>query len=199
MAKSKKRVKTKTRKSKNKKIKTKITKTKSSKKNLKTKKPIIVAVSGGFDPIHAGHIRYIREAAKLGNKLVVILNNDNWLALKKGYAFMPVQERKEVLENIKDVDEVVVTSHEPGTTDYSVCTTLKEVKPDIFANGGDRTSDNIPEVAVCKEIGTTMVFNIGQGGKMQSSSWLLKNFSESLDGMCSCGSMKKYDLCHGKK
>lgn len=163
------------------------------------KKKVTVAVSGGFDPIHAGHIRMIREAAALGDRLIVIMNNDNWLVSKKGYAFMPEQERKEILEGIKDVDEVVITSHEPSSSDRSVCAELKNIKPDIFANGGDRTGDNIPEVAVCNELGCTMVFSVGKGGKMQSSSWLLKNFSENLDGMCSCGSMKKYILCHGKK
>lgn len=123
----------------------------------------------------------IREAAKLGDKLVVILNNDNWLKKKKGYAFMPEQERMEIVENIKDVDEVVITSHEPDSSDRSVCNELRLIKPDIFANGGDRTGDNIPEVAVCKEIGCEMVFNVGKGGKMQSSSWLLNEFSKKVE------------------
>lgn len=166
-------------------------------KSAKKKKLITVAVSGGFDPIHAGHVRMIREAAALGDRLVVIMNNDNWLKHKKGYAFMPEAERKEIIEAIKGVDEVVVTSHPVVVTDRSVCAELRMIKPHIFANGGDRTGDNIPEVAVCDEIGTTMVFEVGKGGKMQSSSWLLKNFSEVKDGMCGCGSGKKHKVCHG--
>jgi D-beta-D-heptose 7-phosphate kinase/D-beta-D-heptose 1-phosphate adenosyltransferase len=137
---------------------------------------IIVAVSGGFDPLHSGHIRMMREAKKLGHKLVVILNNDNWLQKKKGYSFMSQEERKEIIESLGCVDEVVLTSHKKGTEDMSVCETLKKVKPHIFANGGDRKLGNIPEVPVCKEIGCKMIFNIGKGGKIQSSSWLLEEY-----------------------
>jgi cytidyltransferase-like protein len=164
----------------------------------KKKKLVTVAVSGGFDPIHAGHVRMIREAAALGDRLIVIMNNDNWLKHKKGYAFMSQAERKEIIEAIKGVDEVVITSHPEIVTDRSVCAELKLIKPDIFANGGDRTGDNIPEVAVCDELGCTMVFEVGKGGKMQSSSWLLSNFSAIAHGMCGCGSGKKHVECHGK-
>lgn len=140
---------------------------------MKEKTKIIVAVSGGFDPIHIGHIRMFQEAKKLGTELVVILNNDNWLRKKKGHFFMNQRERKEVIENIKGVDRVVLTSHPKNTTDMSVFATLMKVKPDIFANGGDRFADNIPEVAVCNKLGCKMKFNVGRGGKIQSSSWLL--------------------------
>lgn len=138
------------------------------------KKPIVVAVSGGFDPLHVGHVRMFAKAKALGDRLVVILNNDNWLQLKKGFAFMPEKERKELIENIKSVDKVVLSFHKKGTKDMSICNELKKVKPDIFANGGDRTHDNIPEVPVCEALGTKMIFNIGHGGKVQSSSWLLE-------------------------
>ena len=134
---------------------------------------IIVAVSGGYDPIHIGHVRLFQEAKKLGTELVVILNNDNWLRRKKGYFFMNQKERKEVIEHIKGVDRVVTTSHPQNPTDMSVCATLMKVKPNIFANGGDRFADNIPEVAVCNKLKCKMKFNIGRGGKVQSSSWLL--------------------------
>lgn len=140
---------------------------------MKSKKKIVVAVSGGFDPIHIGHVRMFQEAKKLGTELVVILNNDNWLMKKKGHFFMNQKERKEVIEHIKGVDRVVITSHPGSTTDMSVCAALKKVKPDIFANGGDRFADNIPEVAACNALGCKMKFNIGKGGKVQSSSWLL--------------------------
>ena len=136
----------------------------------------MVAVSGGFDPVHVGHVRMFEKARKLGDKLVVILNNDNWLKKKKGYAFMPEKERAELLKHIKWVDEVVLTKHRPGTKDVSVCDALREVRPNIFANGGDRKLDNIPEVAVCEEIGCKMVFNVGHGGKVQSSSWMIEGF-----------------------
>ncbi len=142
------------------------------------KKKIIVAISGGWDPIHVGHIKLFREAKKLGDKLVVILNNDNWLRKKKGYVFMSEKERKEIVEAINGVDRVVITKHKPDPSDTSVCAELKKIKPDIFANGGDRTLDNIPEVAVCKEIGCKMVFNVGKGGKIQSSAWLVSDRSK---------------------
>jgi D-beta-D-heptose 7-phosphate kinase/D-beta-D-heptose 1-phosphate adenosyltransferase len=144
----------------------------------KIKKEIIVAVSGGFDPIHIGHIRMFKKAKALGDKLVVILNNDNWLKKKKGYAFMPQKERKEIIENIKWVDKVVLTSHISNPEDMSVCKDLTKLKPDIFANGGDRKKGNVPEDLVCEKYGIKMAFNIGNGGKIQSSSWLLEKYGK---------------------
>ncbi len=144
-----------------------------------TKKPIVVAVSGGFDPLHAGHVRMFNAAKKLGDKLVVILNNDNWLRAKKGYNFMSEKERKEIIESLKSVDKVVITKHVKNSQDMSVCNELELIKPNIFANGGDRKLHNVPEVATCKQIGCKMVFNIGPGGKMQSSSWLLEKYLQT--------------------
>ena len=147
------------------------------------KKPIVVAVSGGFDPIHHGHVRLFKAARELGDELVVILNNDNWLSDKKGQPFMPQDERREIMESIRWVDRVVLTDHAPGEyfTDKSVCRTLREVKPDIFANGGDRhpEGDPVPEVELCKELGIEMVYNVGVGGKVQSSSWLTAKVSNN--------------------
>ncbi len=148
------------------------------KKSKKTAKKIVVAVSGGFDPVHIGHVRMFNEAKKLGHHLVVILNNDNWLRLKKGYVFMPENERKEIIEAFEAVDEVVISSHEENTTDISICNDLRKIRPHIFAKGGDRHSGNIPETPVCKEIGCTIVNDIGQGGKVQSSSWLVNKAKE---------------------
>ena len=145
---------------------------------MKNKKQVIVAVSGGFDPLHIGHVRMFREARKLGDKLVVILNNDNWLRKKKGFAFMPEAERVELLRAIKWVDEVMLTSHSPGLEDMSVVMELRKLKPHIFVNGGDRNKKNIPEVAVCEELGIEMIFNVGEGGKIQSSSWLLEVYKK---------------------
>lgn len=148
-------------------------------KILNKKKPIVVAVSGGFDPIHIGHVRMFNEAKKMGDKLVVILNNDNWIKHKKGSAFMPDYERKEVIEALTSVDEVVITSHPENPEDVSVCGELELLRPDIFANGGDRKNEgDIPEAAVCKKYGIRMVFNIGKGGKVQSSSWLLERYKK---------------------
>ena len=133
-----------------------------------------VAVSGGFDPLHVGHVRMFKKARALGDKLVVILNNDNWLRAKKGYAFMPEKERKELIEAFSFVDKVIVTNHMASDPDMSVVRELKKVKPSVFANGGDRkpAGDPVPEVAVCKALGIKMVYNVGEGGKVQSSSWL---------------------------
>ena len=136
-----------------------------------------MAVSGGFDPIHVGHVRLFQEAKKLGDKLVVILNNDNWLRKKQGYVFMHDKERKEVIAALTAVDRVIVSGHKANPQDMSVCAELNKLKPDIFANGGDRKLNNIPEVAICREIGCKMVFNVGKGGKIQSSSWLVSNRS----------------------
>ena len=151
-------------------------------KNRKSKKPIIVAVSGGFDPIHIGHIRLFEEAKKLGDKLIVILNNDNWLKKKKGFVFIPQKERKELLESIRWVDKVILTAHKPNPEDMSVCRELKRIRPDIFAQGGDRNVKNIPscEVRLQKELGYRVVENIGRGGKIQSSSRLLAKCTNRL-------------------
>ena len=140
-----------------------------------------MAVSGGFDPLHIGHVRMFQEAKKLGDELVVILNNDNWLADKKGAPFMSAQERKEIIEAIKGVDRVVITDHTPGDTDRSVCRILKDVRPHVFANGGDRKPDGdpVPEVELCKSLGIELVYNVGAGGKVQSSSWLIAKAADT--------------------
>jgi len=144
------------------------------------KKKIVVAVSGGFDPIHAGHVEMFWEAKALGDELVVILNNDNWLRKKKKHIFMKQKERKIIIRSLKPVDRVVLTRHRKDTQDMSVCDALEEIRPDIFANGGDRLKHNIPEVAVCEKIGCRLVFNVGKSGKMQSSSWLLEKYVKKV-------------------
>lgn len=129
---------------------------------------MVIAISGGFDPIHIGHIRLIKAANKLGS-LVVILNTDEFLMRKKGYVFMPLAERKELLENIKGVSKVVVSID----GDDSVSKTLELVKPAVFANGGDRSNEKeIREARTCSRLGIQMIFNVG-GGKIQSSSDLV--------------------------
>lgn len=137
----------------------------------------IVVVSGGFDPIHIGHIRLFQEAKKLGDELVVILNNDNWLKKKKVHIFMHEKERREIIESIIGVDKVVLSSHPKNPKDMSISGEIFAIKPDIFANGGDRKSEkDIPEAEACRKVGTKMVFDVGQGGKIQSSSWLLAKY-----------------------
>ena len=133
----------------------------------------IVAVSGGFDPVHVGHVRMFSEARALGDELVVIINNDHWLRAKKGYVFMPEEERIEIISHFPFVDRVVLTAHLPDSIDRSVCEALLEIRPHVFANGGDRFADNIPEHVLCTDLGIEMVFNVG-GDKAQSSSKLVE-------------------------
>lgn len=138
-------------------------------------------VSGGFDPVHIGHVRLFKEAKKLGDELVVVINNDNWLKLKKGYVFMPEHERKEIIEAFEPVDRVILSGHTPGTKDISISKDILALRPHIFAKGGDRHVGNIPspEVLVCDEIGCKIVNDVGFGGKVQSSSELVKKARKS--------------------
>ena len=125
-----------------------------------------IAVSGYFDPVHIGHIEYLRLAKALGGKLIVILNNDEQCILKKGRPFMRQEERAEILRAIRYVDEVFISVDK----DMSVCESLKAIKPDIFAKGGDRFNHEIPEAAICRELSIQVVDSLGE--KIQSSSSL---------------------------
>jgi D-beta-D-heptose 7-phosphate kinase/D-beta-D-heptose 1-phosphate adenosyltransferase len=145
------------------------------KKTSKKESVKCVVVSGGFDPLHIGHVRMLQEARKLGDKLVVILNNDNWLRNKKGFVFMPEKERAELIGAFPFVDRVVITDHKPDDPDRSVARALRKVHPAVFANGGDRFAKNIPEMQVCTELKIKTVFNVGAGGKVQSSSWMVRD------------------------
>lgn len=156
----------------------------------------IITVSGGFDPIHVGHVRMIQTAAALGDELIVILNNDHWLRKKKGYVFMPQDQRKEILEGLTGVTRVFLTNHQSDCEDMSVCEALREIQPHVFANGGDRFADNIPEAVLARELGIELVFHIGQGGKVQSSSWLTA--ADREERVCFCDSGNLYTACHGK-
>jgi D-beta-D-heptose 7-phosphate kinase/D-beta-D-heptose 1-phosphate adenosyltransferase len=152
-------------------------KKKPAKKNVRW-----VAVSGGFDPLHIGHVRLMREAKKLGDALVVIINNDNWLHNKKGFVFMPQKERIEIIRAFPFVDRVVLTDHSPLDPDRSVVRSLRALRPAFFANGGDRkpSGDPIPEDVVCDELGIKIVYNVGRGGKVQSSSWMTRHASRAI-------------------
>ncbi len=128
-----------------------------------------VCVSGGFDPVHIGHLRMIQEAAQHG-QVIVIVNSDSWLMRKKGYIFMPFEERCEILRGFTGVTDTSGVVDDDNT----VCEALRRLKPTYFANGGDRKTDNTPEMEVCKEEGIGLLWNIG-GSKIQSSSTLVND------------------------
>ena len=139
----------------------------------------IVAVSGGFDPIHVGHIRYLKEASKFG-KVLVILNTDEWLKEKgHGHPFYTYEDRKEILEAIKYVWKVVPQLDNSNTVAYS----LQEYKPDIFAKGGDRTIDNMPEceLTICKKLGIQVIFGVGGYDKPDSSRHIIKRIRDGMN------------------
>jgi len=135
-------------------------------KNLKN---ATVMVSGGFDPVHAGHIRMIRHAAQYGD-VIIIANSDAWLWRKKGFVFMEYERRIEILNAIKGV--ILVDSVDD--TDGTVCEAIRRHKPTYFANGGDRGRSNTPEQSVCEELGVKLLWGIGGEEKLQSSSDLAK-------------------------
>lgn len=126
-----------------------------------------IMVSGGFDPIHVGHVRMILDAANYGN-VIVVANSDDWLMRKKGYIFMPWEERAEIISSIKGVISVETVDD----SDNSVCEAIDRIRPDYFANGGDRKIGNTPEVDLCSKLGISLIWNVG-GDKIQSSSDLV--------------------------
>jgi cytidyltransferase-like protein len=135
-----------------------------------------IIVSGGFDPLHSGHIAYFKSAKELGDKLIVALNSDEWLINKKGKFFMPFHERKAIVENLSCVDLVIDFEDDEHGSATNALNKIKEMFPDdelIFANGGDRNKENIPEMSVN---GICFQFGIGGDDKKNSSSWILKNW-----------------------
>jgi cytidyltransferase-like protein len=129
-----------------------------------SKKLTSVAVSGYFDPIHVGHLEFLELAKKLGDNLIVIINNNLQAELKKGSTFMDEKDRMEIVAALRCVDEVFLSID----TDKSVCKSLEHIKPDIFANGGDRSLEEIPETAVMKKYNIKMIDGLGL--KIRSSS-----------------------------
>jgi D-beta-D-heptose 7-phosphate kinase/D-beta-D-heptose 1-phosphate adenosyltransferase len=134
----------------------------------------IVCCSGYFSPLHKGHIEYLERSKSLGDKLVVIVNNDHQSFLKKGSSFITENERLDIIRSLKCVDYAVLSIDE----DRTVCKTLECVRPDIFTNGGDQFNESIPEKSTCEKLGIQIVD--GLGDKIQSSSWLLANISKSV-------------------
>ena len=129
-----------------------------------------VMVSGGFDPVHIGHIRLIREASKYGD-VVVVANSDQWLYRKKGFNFMTFEHRAEILRSIKGVTLVSSVNDSDG----SVCEAIRRINPAYFANGGDRNYDNTPEKELCEQLGIEMLWGIGGEDKIAASSMLVKS------------------------
>ena len=137
-----------------------------------------IMVSGGFDPIHVGHVRMIKEAAEWGD-VIVVINSDDWLLRKKGYVFMPWVERYEILSAIEGVTKVSAVDD----SDDTVCYAIGYHTPDAFANGGDRKKNNTPEMDLCEEMGVQMLWGVGGKDKPQSSSWLVNKAMEQLNGL----------------
>ena len=136
----------------------------------------IIVVSGGFDPLHSGHIAYFKAAKDLGDKLVVALNSDGWLTRKKGKYFMPYKERSEIISSLRMVDDVIdFEDDEFGSCALGLKKILKMFPNDhiIFANGGDRNEGNIHEMSI---EGVEFIFSVGGDDKKNSSSWILKEY-----------------------
>jgi cytidyltransferase-like protein len=137
----------------------------------------IVLVTGGFDPLHSGHISYLTEAKKLGDKLIIGANSDDWLIRKKGRAFMSITERINILENLKMVDGIILFDDRDGTAKEAIKNVRKLFPHDriIFANGGDRTTLNVPEMDFHDEF-LDFKFEVGGNLKLNSSSWILQEW-----------------------
>jgi cytidyltransferase-like protein len=139
-----------------------------SKPKKSVRKPVVVAVSGYFNPLHVGHVEMMKRAKKLGDKLVAIVNNDYQVKLKGSVAFMPQADRLKIVAALRDVDEVFLSIDR----DKSVRRSLAKLKPNIFANGGDRHSlGDVPEYPVCQRLKIKMVDGLGR--KIRASSAII--------------------------
>lgn len=139
-----------------------------------TDKRPVVAVSGGFDPVHSGHVCYVMEAANYGD-VHVYLNTDEWLMRKKGYVFLPFKTRADILWAMKGVKMVLPADD----GDETVCKMLQKFRPDFFAKGGDRGPDNTPEAEICGHLGIEMLYGVG-GDKIDSSSDIVRKSAEQI-------------------
>ena len=141
----------------------------------------IVLVTGGFDPLHSGHIAYFKAAREIGDALIVGINSEEWLKRKKGLYFMSADDRRAVLEELKSVDAVIEFDDEDGTAIDAIKWILATNPGDkvIFANGGDRTLDNIPEMVVQSER-LEFIFGVGGEDKRNSSSWILEDYIKKV-------------------
>ena len=137
----------------------------------------IVLVTGGFDPLHSGHIEYFKSAKKLGDLLVVGINSDTWLSRKKGAPFMPEKERNAIVKNLSMVDRTIFFNDRDGSAKEAI-RDLRALYPNdqiVFANGGDRTQENIPEMDI-KDDNLVFAFGVGGENKINSSSWILQEW-----------------------
>lgn len=141
-------------------------------------------VSGGFDPIHEGHIEMIKDAKAKSDGVIVLVNSDAWLCRKKGKNFMNFKTRMTILENIKGVIEAFGFDDNDGSASDGIRKARSKYPDDelIFANGGDRTKYNIPETAAAQECNVALEFGVGGSNKANSSSWILKDWTESDKG-----------------
>ena len=141
----------------------------------------IVLATGGFDPVHSGHIKYFEFSKKLGDRLIVGLNSDNWLIRKKGKFFLPFIEREVIIKNLRMVDEVISFNDDDNTATDAIKKSLEKYPKNIiiFSNGGDRGKSNIPEYESFKN-NPNIKFNFGIGGdnKLNSSSWILEKWNK---------------------
>lgn len=138
-------------------------------------------VSGGFDPLHEGHIEMIKAARSKGDGVIMLLNSDEWLCRKKGNNFMRFNTRRVICENIKGVIDVFGFDDSDGTAGDGIRIVREKYPNDnlIFANGGDRTKDNIPETEAAQKYNVKLEFGVGGENKANSSSWLLKSWKQS--------------------
>ena len=142
----------------------------------------LVLVSGGFDPIHSGHIYLIQEASKYG-KIVVLLNSDDWLRKKKGREFLPFNERQIIMKSIKNVIEVLSFDDQDSTCIDGIKKAISKF-PNykiMFANGGDRSKETTPELEFCKNNNIETIWGVGGSNKSNSSSWILKKWKDNKE------------------
>jgi D-beta-D-heptose 7-phosphate kinase/D-beta-D-heptose 1-phosphate adenosyltransferase len=143
--------------------------------------PKIVLVTGGFDPLHSGHLSYLKAASELGDRLVVGVNSDAWLTRKKGKPFLPFSERAQIVEAIRWVCHTIPFNDDDGSAKAAILATRRMYLDwhIVFANGGDRTQENIPEMNV-DDANISFVFGVGGEDKKNSSSWILKGWQSSV-------------------
>lgn len=138
----------------------------------------VVFTSGFFDPPHRGHVKLLEEAKALGDWLVVLVHRDECCIKKKGYCFMPLEDRLAIIKALRYVDEAIACDE---GCDLTSCSALEKLRPDVFAKGGDRTPETMPrsEVELCERLGIEIVYGVG-GGKVQSSSWILEEYRNKV-------------------
>ena len=142
----------------------------------------LILISGGFDPVHSGHIYLINEASKYG-KIVVLLNSDDWLRKKKGREFLPFNERQIIMKSIKNVIEVLSFDDQDSTCIDGIKKAISKF-PNykiMFANGGDRSKETTPELEFCKNNNIETIWGVGGSNKSNSSSWILKKWKDNKE------------------